>query len=335
MITPIALIIGLSGQIGYYLTHVLLTEHYHVIGLARHLRTSDFPPEVEQIYMDINQHEQIIELIQQTHPTEIYHLASPTNIQETIDHPISTFQTNLISLTHLCDTIQSMPEPKPKLFSAGSAEMFRGHITPDHLSFAFDEKSQNFAPISPYGISKVAAYWTLKYYREQCHVPCWTGILCNVISPQLKETYLIPKIIKHVKYHVETVLPLGNLDLEKDFSHALDVARGIVQIMHNTQQPLRDYVIASGQSHSLRYLVELIYRERGCQLVWEDNKGYDEVSHQLLVTSDPTLCRSYEKTHEKILGQNHTAIGWHPQYTMETILHEMYTHAHVHMSQVI
>lgn len=320
-----ALILGITGQIGQYICEYLLAHKYNVYGVSRHLK--DYCSHIITYQIDMNNHQAMSDLIIEIRPDEIYHLASPTNINDTILDPIKTYQTNINSLTSLCETIKSLTPYSPKLFTANSSEIFRGNITNDHTSFTFNEHCDKFYPISPYGISKLSAYWLIRYYRETYHLPFWTGFFCNVISPKLKPTYLIPKIITHVKYHVDDVLNIGNIDLEKDFAHASDMANGIMMVMNTPSDvPVGDYVISSGQSYSLRTLIEYVYQERKIPIRWEGTRGFHAETARLLIVSDETLCRKYEKSGEKIIGDNTKLrnLGWIPQYNIVSTIHEMY-----------
>jgi GDPmannose 4,6-dehydratase len=321
-----SLIIGVCGQIGSYLADKLLSLGHQVYGISRHVDVT-IDPLITLYIMDINDHFKLTTIVTEIRPDEIYHLSSPTNINETIADPIMTYQTNIISLTHLCETIKSLSPYAPKLFTTNSSETFRGNITEEQLVYTFDEQHLNFSPISPYGVSKVSAYWLIRYYRESYHLPFWTGFLCNVISPRLRDAYLIPKIIKHVKEQSDYILHIGNIDLEKDFSHASDIVDGILTVMHNDPEDISDYVISSGQSYSLRSLIEYIYQEKNIHIRWDKSNGYDAITGRELIVSDPLLCRKYEKSGEKIIGNNSKllSVGWMPKHTIQSLIHEMYT----------
>jgi len=316
-------VLGVTGQIGQYLAQKLLDLGCDVYGISRSY--IDLDSRIHYYQVNLIEHREISSLIRAIQPDEIYNLVSPTNINETINDPLAAYRINIDGLTNLCQTVQSMGS-NIKLFNASSVEIYRGHITDDNLEFIFDDTCDNFYPISPYGISKVGGYWTLRYYREYWQMPFYTGILCNVVSPRLSEKYLLPKVIKHVKYHVEDVLQVGNIDIAKDFSHAADVVNGIILAVQS-QSP-GDYVISSGQSYTLRTLIELIYKERGITVKWDEGgyQGYDQMNAKLLVVSDPQLRRKYEKKGEKMVGHSLKlrAAGWQPEYSIQSLIHEMF-----------
>lgn len=328
-----ALIIGVSGQIGQYLSEKLINLGYDVYGLARN--KGKLNSKIIFTEGDINDTHLLDIMIKSIMPHEIYNLASPTTISETINDPLSAYHTNIDSLTNICEIIKSMNHGI-KLFNANSSEIFRGNISNDHLTFDFDEQCTNFSPVSPYGISKSTAYWIIRYYREQFGLPFYTGFLCNVVSPRLKDRYLFVKLIKHVKYHVNEILHVGNIDLEKDFSHASDVVDGIITLIHSENQA-SDYVIASGVSHSLIDVINHIYEEQNITITWHDKPclntnchmyiGTDSVTGRLLIECDLNLCRNYEKSGEKIIGDSHKLmnLGWKPKYCLKQTIHEIYS----------
>lgn len=317
------LILGVTGQIGQYLSKRLLEQEYEVYGVSRTRNGVDLDARINYIQLDFNDYPGIDKIIRDINPSEIYNLVSPTNINDTINNPETAYHININCLTHLCELIKSIGS-EAKLFNASSVEMYRGNLSEDKLEFTFDDNCVDFYPVSPYGISKVSAYWLIRYYREVWHLPFYTGVLCNVASPKLNESYILPKIIKHVKYHVDDVLNIGNIDIGKDFSHASDVVDGIIFAVQSLTP--RDYVIASGQSHTLRNLIEYSYQEQQITIQWEGDEGYDSVSQRLLVTSDPKLQRKYEKRGERMYGHSRLLKneGWQPKYNIKSLIHEMY-----------
>jgi GDPmannose 4,6-dehydratase len=321
-----ALIFGVTGHIGQYLASRLLDQGYHVYGSSR--TKKDIDSRILYTLCDFNNYTSIFELIKSILPNEIYNLVSPININDTINDPIIAYDTNISGLTHLCESIKSIVSTgitgPIKLFNASSIEVYRGHITDQNLTFTFNDMCTDFYPMSPYGISKTAAYWITRYYREAYQLPFYTGVLCNVVSPRLRDNFVLSKIIKHVKYQPDQVLRLGNIDIEKDFIHASDVVDGILMAVHCSDPT--DYVISSGQSYTLRNLIEYVYKEQGISIQWDGDAGYNRDNHQLIVTSDANLKRKYEKKGEKIIGCSGLlrGMGWVPQYDINAIIHEMY-----------
>lgn len=315
-----ALVIGSSGQIGQYLTNKLVQLDYDVYGLVHSTPNPASQAGVLQIHGDINDRKLIDTIVRSIMPHEIYNMASPTVIAETIANPISCYNTNIISLDNLCQSILHFNK-KIKLFNMCSSEVYRGHVREDNKEFVFNEQSV-MMPVSPYGISKASAMTIIKYYRSQYGLSFYTGILCNVISPKLKDKYLIMKVIRHVKYGGNT-LSIGNISINKDFTHASDVVDGIMTIISSTVSP-DDYVISSGTPHNIRDIIDLSYLEKGINVTWD--KDICSQKDQVLVVSDQSLFRSYEVKGECIVGDptKLSQLGWKPQYNICSVIHEIY-----------
>jgi NDP-4-keto-2,6-dideoxyhexose 3-C-methyltransferase len=312
-----ALVFGGQGQIGTYLCQKLKDRGYEVFSVDRERGQVDG---VFFVKGDICDHAHVKTLISAIVPDEIYNLASPTTIDETIADPLGTFKTNIESVTFLCELLRTIT-PCPKLFNACSSEMYRGLVTGDNLEVKFNEETP-CVPISPYGISKTASYHLLRFYRQVWNLPFYTGIFCNAISSRLKQSYLLPRVVHHVLTQPLELLTLGNIDLVKDFSHSSDIAEAVILAVSG---PPTDYVISSGHSYNLRTMISLIYKELGYSLEWRDDQAYDIETSHLMVVSDPERRRSYEKKGEKITGDNTkiSQLGWKPQYDIQAIISEL------------
>jgi NDP-4-keto-2,6-dideoxyhexose 3-C-methyltransferase len=319
-----ALIVGSTGQIGHYLGDHLVEQGYHVYGMSRHVDpTKQKQTHICQIQGDINQHHLISQIITTLLPNEIYHLASPTTIIETVNDPLLTYQTNIMSLTHICETIRSLDRPI-RLLTTSSSEIYRGHLSKQSKEYTFSEQDTHFKPRTPYAFSKAMSQWVIDYYRTTYHLPFYVCVLGNVISPRLRDGYLMSKVVKHVQTNPTEILRLGNINLKKDFLHAHDVARAMWSMMVKLNP--NDYVVTSGQTHSLCELIDLVYQERGFHLRWYNNQGTNIGTDQLMVLSDASLCREYEIPEESLCGRRSSQLDlvWHPEYTLQSLVHEMY-----------
>jgi GDPmannose 4,6-dehydratase len=314
-----ALVFGGQGQIGTYLCQKLKQRGYDVFSVDR--ERGQYPLEgVFFVKGEICDHAHVKTLIQAIVPDEIYNMASPTHVGSTILEPIGTFNTNVNSLVFICELLRTLT-PCPKLMMVCSSEMYRGLVTEHNLEVKFNEKTP-CAPINPYGISKVASYHLLKYYRQMWNLPFYTGILCNSISSRLNQCYLLPRVVHHVRTQPQEPLVIGNVNINKDFSHSSDTAEAMIMIISSTPT---DYVISSGQSYNIRTLISLIYQEFGYSLEWRDESAYNVETGQLMVVSDPTLRRSYEHNGEKIIGDNTkiSKLGWKPHYDITAIIQDL------------
>lgn len=314
-----ALIIGYTGQIGQYLANELLEKNYLVYGVSRGIKINS-NNNVIHITADVTDSNKMKLIIETILPDEIYNLASPTTIVETIENPISAYQTNIMALTNLCEITRKI-NPTIKIFNAGSSEMYRENVMSENTLITYDEMTQANPYITPYSISKASAYQIIKYYREILGLPYCTGILCNVISPKLDRKYFVQKIIYHVKYSPYDLLTVGNIDIGKDFIHAHDAAKAIMIIMTSSN----DCVVSSASSEQLKRIIEYIYLEKNINIKWTEMNGYDSATDKLLIHIDASMKRKYEKNGEKIIGNNKKllSLGWMPEYDIKSILHEM------------
>lgn len=316
-----AMVFGGQGQLGTYLCQALHQRGYDVFSVDR--ERGRYPLEgVFFVKGDISDHPQVKTLIQAIVPDEIYNLASPTHIGNTISAPMGAFDVNVNSVIHICELLRTMT-PCPKLMMVCSSEMYRGLVTEHNITVKFNEETP-CAPINPYAISKTTALHLMRYYRHEWNLPFYTGILCNAISSRLNQNYLLPRVVHHVKTQPTELLVVGNININKDFSHTSDAVMAMIKILECGTPS--DYVISSGQSYNLRDMVSMIYQEFGYTLEWRTgDNAYDTQSGQLMVVSDPTRRRSYEKTGEKIIGDNTKIrqLGWKPEYDIHAIVKEI------------
>jgi len=279
-----ALITGITGQDGSYLAELLLEKGYEVHGLIR--RSSTFNTErIDHIYADphdpkaklflhygdITDSGQLTNLIYNIQPNEIYHLAAQSHVRVSFDMPEFTGDVTGIGTTRLVEAIRRSGI-KTKFYQASSSEMFGDSPPPQN-------EQTPFKPRSPYGAAKVYAYWMVRNYREGYGMFAVNGILFNHESPRRGETFVTRKItraIARIKYGLEKKLYLGNLEAKRDWGYAGDYVEAMWLMLQ--QEKPDDYVIATGETHSVREFVNLAFNHAGIELEWRgsrsDEKGF-------------------------------------------------------------
>lgn len=279
--TKHALITGITGQDGSYLAELLLSKGYEVHGLIR--RSSTFNTErIDHIYADphdpgrrlflhygdLNDGGQLTNLIYNLQPDEIYHLAAQSHVRVSFDMPEFTGDITGLGTTRILEAVRRSGI-KTRFYQASSSEMF-GTASPPQ-----NEKTP-FQPQSPYGAAKVYAYWMVKNYRDGYKLFATNGILFNHESPRRGETFVTRKItraVARIKYGLQDKLFLGNLDAKRDWGYAGDFVEAMWLMLQDDKAD--DYVIATGESHSVREFVHLAFHYAGIELEWH-SKGLDE-----------------------------------------------------------
>lgn len=332
-----ALITGITGQDGAYLAELLLGKGYDVHGIKR--RSSSFnTTRVDHIYVD--PHEQnvrfcmhygdltdatnLIRIIQEVQPDEIYNLAAQSHVQVSFETPEYTANSDALGTLRILEAIRILGlESKTKFYQASTSEMY-GKV----LEIPQKETTP-FYPRSPYGAAKVYAYWITVNYREAYNIFACNGILFNHESPIRGETFVTRKITRaaaRIKLGLQKELYLGNLDSKRDWGFAGDYV-GAMWSMLQQDKP-NDYVIATGESHSVRDFVESAFSEIGETIVWK-GKGVDEVgveaaSGEVRVRIDRRYFRPTEV--EYLLGDPTRAneeLGWAPSVSFQELVHLM------------
>ena len=279
-----ALITGITGQDGSYLAELLLEKGYEVHGLIRrsstfnteridHIYADPHDPKAELFlhYGDITDSGQLTNLIYNIQPNEIYHLAAQSHVRVSFDMPEFTGDVTGIGTTRLVEAIRRSGI-KTKFYQASSSEMFGDSPPPQN-------EQTPFKPRSPYGAAKVYAYWMVRNYREGYGMFAVNGILFNHESPRRGETFVTRKItraIARIKYGLEKKLYLGNLEAKRDWGYAGDYVEAMWLMLQ--QEKPDDYVIATGETHSVREFVNLAFNHAGIELEWRgsrsDEKGF-------------------------------------------------------------
>lgn len=332
-----ALITGITGQDGAYLAELMLKKNYEVHGIKR--RASQFNTDrIDHLYQDPHESDRrfvlhygdltdstnLIRIVQQVQPDEIYNLAAQSHVQVSFETPEYTANADALGALRLLEAIRILGlEKKTKFYQASTSELY-GLVqeTPQ------TEKTP-FYPRSPYAAAKLYAYWITVNYREAYGIFGCNGILFNHESPIRGETFVTRKITRglaRIKLGFQDCLYLGNLDGKRDWGHARDYVE-LMWLMLQQEQP-KDYVIATGIQNSVRDFVNIAGREVGLDIRWEgsgaEEKGYDRNTGKCIVAVDKRYYRPTEV--EALLGDAslaREALGWEPKTSFEEMVAEM------------
>ena len=334
---PVALITGVTGQDGSYLAELLLEKGYVVHGIKR--RASQFntgridhlyeDPHEEGVdfflhYGDLTDATNLIRIVQETQPDEIYNLAAQSHVQVSFDTPEYTTDVDALGTLRLLEAIRILDlTEKTRFYQASTSELY-GKVQETPQS-----ETTPFYPRSPYAAAKLYAYWITVNYREAYGIHASNGILFNHESPRRGETFVTRKItraVAHIKLGMQETLYLGNLDAERDWGHARDYVEGMWRMLQ--QETPGDYVLATGQTTTVRAFCELAFRAAGIEIRWEgkdeEEKGYRTDTGDCMVEIDP---RYYRPTEVNLLqgdaAKAREALGWAPCYSIETMTQEM------------
>jgi GDPmannose 4,6-dehydratase len=270
-----ALITGITGQDGSYLAELLLSKGYEVHGLIRrsstfnttridHIYSDPHEPNTKLFlhYGDITDSGQLTNLIYNIQPDEVYHLAAQSHVRVSFDMPEFTGDVTGLGTTRLLEAIRRSGI-KTRFYQASSSEMFGSAPPPQ-------KESTPFQPQSPYGVAKVYAYWMVRNYREGYGLFAVNGILFNHESPRRGETFVSRKItraVARILYGIESRLYLGNLEARRDWGYAGDYVEAMYLMLQ--QETPEDFVIATGESHSVREFVSLAFAHAGIEIEWQ------------------------------------------------------------------
>ncbi len=332
-----ALITGITGQDGAYLAEFLLEKGYIVHGVKR--RSSSFntgridhlyqDPHEEDVrfilhYGDLTDSTNLIRIIQEVQPDEIYNLAAQSHVAVSFETPEYTANADGIGTLRLLEAIRILGlEKKTKLYQASTSELY-GLVqeTPQ-------KETTPFYPRSPYAAAKLYAYWITVNYREAYGMYACNGILFNHESPLRGETFVTRKITRAVaRIHlgVQDKLYLGNLDAKRDWGYAKDYVEAM-WLMLQQEEP-QDFVISTGETHSVREFVEHAFARLGHSIEWQghgvEEVGVDKNTGKVVVAVDPEYFRPTEV--ELLLGDCSKAkkvLGWEPKVTFEGLVHMM------------
>ncbi len=327
-----ALITGITGQDGSYLAELLLEKDYEVHGIVR--RSSSFntqridaiyqdPHEADRSlilhYGDLNDASSLNRILRIANPDEIYNLGAQSHVKVSFDTPEYTGEVTGLGSTRLLEAIREL-ELRPRIYQASSSEMFGKVVeTPQR-------ETTPFHPRSPYGVAKVYAYWMAVNYREAYGLYAANGILFNHESPRRGETFVSRKITRavgRISHMLQDCLYLGNLDAKRDWGYARDYVEAMWLILQ--QDAPEDYVVATGEMHTVRELCAIAFEHAGIHLQWRgsgfDEQGIDSATGRPLVVIDPRYLRPSEV--ELLCGDAGKArekLGWTPRTTFRELV---------------
>lgn len=328
-----ALITGITGQDGSYLAEFLLEKGYEVHGIIR--RSSSFnTARIEHLYIDdliedmhkwrkvhlhygdMTDSESMIRLIREIKPSEIYNLAAQSHVKVSFDVPEFTADTDAMGVLRILEAVHFLEMEKScKIYQASTSELFgKVQETPQR-------ETTPFYPRSPYAVAKLYGFWIMKNYRESYGMFCSNGILFNHESERRGETFVTRKITlaaSRIAKGLQKTLYLGNLDALRDWGYARDYVECMWLILQQDEPD--DFVVATGEQHSVREFCQLAFREAGIELEFRgsgiDEKGYDKATGRALVEVDPKYFRPADV--ETLLGDPSKArekLGWNPTKT--------------------
>ncbi|MFP4098081.1 MAG: GDP-mannose 4,6-dehydratase [Alphaproteobacteria bacterium] len=332
-----ALITGATGQDGAYLIELLLSKGYQVHGIKR--RSSSFNTgRIDHIYQDPHDPDQrfklhygdmtdstgLIRIVQDVQPDEIYNLAAQSHVAVSFETPEYTANADALGTLRLLEAIRILGlEKKTRFYQASTSELFgKVHETPQ-------KETTPFYPRSPYAAAKLYAYWITVNYREAYNMFACNGILFNHEGPTRGETFVTRKITRAVaaiEIGIQDKLYVGNIDAKRDWGHARDYVEGMWRILQ--QDTPEDFVLATGETHSVREFIELAFAERGMDIEWQgsgvDEKGIDTKTGRTLIEIDPRYFRPTEV--ELLLGDASRArekLGWTHKISFKELVKEM------------
>jgi GDPmannose 4,6-dehydratase len=337
-IPKVALIIGITGQDGSYLAELLLEKDYIVHGLKR--RSSSFNTdrinhliEDQQLqaegrfiihYGDVTDSLNICHLIQEIQPDEIYNLAAQSHVAVSFEIPEYTAEVDALGTLRILEAIRILRLiKKTRFYQASTSELY------GQVQEVPQRETTPFYPRSPYGIAKLYGFWITKNYREAYGLYACNGILFNHESPRRGETFVTRKITRavvRIVHGLQETLYLGNLDAKRDWGHARDYVEAMWLMLQ--QDVPDDYVIATGEMHSVREFVEEAFKEAGITITWHgsgiDEYGTDQATGKIRVRVAPRYFRPTEV--EQLCGdatKARTALGWQPNITFHSLVKEM------------
>ncbi|MDR0605027.1 MAG: GDP-mannose 4,6-dehydratase [Bacteroidales bacterium] len=328
-----ALITGITGQDGSFLAEFLLEKNYEVHGILR--RSSSFNTgRIEHLYFEqwiedtkkkraINLHygdmtdsSSLLRIIQEVQPDEVYNLAAQSHVKVSFEVPEYTAESDAIGTLRILEAIRILGiEKKTRIYQASTSELY-GLVQEIPQS-----ETTPFYPRSPYGVAKLYGYWITKNYREAYGMYAANGILFNHESERRGETFVTRKItlgVARIAHKLQKKLYLGNLDAKRDWGYARDYVECMWLILQ--QKEAQDFVIATGEMHSVREFCTLAFQEAGIIVRWEGEgvmeKGINTATNEVIVEVDPRYFRPTEV--EQLLGdatKAKTLLGWNPTKT--------------------
>ena len=330
----VALITGITGQDGSYLAEILLEKNYTIHGLIR--RSSSFNTgRIDHLinnekykdnfffhHGDLTDGSSLNRLLDKIQPTEIYNLAAQSHVQVSFEIPDYTSQVDALGTLRFLEAIRDS-NSKVKFYQASTSELY------GKVQQIPQTESTPFYPRSPYAVSKLYAYWIIVNYREAFDLFACNGILFNHESPRRGETFVTRKItraVARIKAGIQNTLVLGNLNAKRDWGYAPDYCFGMWKMLQ--QDKPDDYVLATGENHTIREFVELAFKNIGVEIVWkgkdDQERGLDRNSGEVLVRVSPKYFRPTEV--DELLGNSEKAkkdFGWESKTSFEQLVQIM------------
>ena len=337
MMKKIALITGITGQDGAYLAELLLNKNYEVHGIKR--RSSSFnTARIDHLYKDkhkenvnlflhygdLTDSTNLIRIIQEVQPHEIYNLGAQSHVKVSFEVPEYTANSDAIGTLRILEAIRILKmENKVKFYQASTSELYgKAQEVPQ-------TETTPFYPRSPYGVAKLYAFWIVKNYREAYGMFACNGILFNHESPLRGETFVTRKITRaasKIKLGLQEKLYLGNLNAQRDWGHAKDYVEGMWRMLQH-EKP-EDFVLATGKTTTIREFCNLSFKELGIEIKWEgegeNEVGIDQSSNKVIISIDNNYYRPTEV--DLLIGDASKAkklLSWTPNYDLESLVKEM------------
>ena len=328
----VALITGITGQDGSYLAELLIEKGYMVHGIIRRaslINTHRIDhifnhPHLKLHYGDLTDSANIIHILQQTKPDEIYNLAAQSHVKVSFEMPEYTGNVDGLGTLRILEAVRILGMEKTcRVYQASTSELY------GLVQEVPQKETTPFYPRSPYGVAKLYGYWITKNYRESYGMYACTGILFNHESPRRGETFVTRKItrgLSKISAGLQDVLYLGNLNAKRDWGHAKDFVEAMWMMLQQDEPD--DYVIATGEQYSVRAFVETAAPYFGMKIKWEgsglDEVGIDKNTNRVVVKVDPKYFRPAEV--ESLLGDPTKAkenLGWEPKITFNELVEDM------------
>ena len=314
-----ALISGVSGQDGSYLTELLLEKGYDVHGIVRRhsvaedqsTRLLHTNSSISTYYGDMLDEHSIYRIVQEVKPDVVYNLAAMSHVRISFDIPAFTIKTNSLGVLNILEAVRTIV-PEAKFYQASSSEMFGNSVDSD----GFQRLTTPMNPVSPYGCSKVMGYNLVRHYRNAAYkMHACNGILFNHESPRRGTNFVTNKVVKtavQIKKGLKKNLELGNMDSSRDWGHAYDYVRAMYKIVnHDTPS---DWIVSMGESHTVREMCEFVFSELG-------------MNYQDYVIQNPKYMRAEELKY--LCGDSlrtRKELSWEPTYTFKSMLQQMIEH---------
>jgi len=328
----VALITGITGQDGSYLAELLLEKGYEVHGIVRRsslINTHRIDhiydnPNLTLHYGDLTDATNMIGVIKKVEPDEIYNLGAQSHVKVSFETPEYTGNVDGLGTLRILEAVRLLGmEDKVRIYQASTSELY------GLVQEVPQRETTPFYPRSPYGVAKLYGYWIVKNYRESYGLHASSGILFNHESPRRGETFVTRKItrgLSRISTGEQDVLSLGNLDARRDWGHAKDFVRAMWLMLQQDQPD--DYVIATGEQHSVREFVEKSAEYFGMKIEWMgeglNEVGYDWNTKRTVIKVDPKYFRPAEV--ESLLGDATKAkekLGWEPEISFTQLIEDM------------